>query len=234
MRDHAGHSPEFAAFALRTSRSRRAAARPLSACCLTLLLSLAASRAMAADPEGSPTSREALALCHRAQRPGEAEPAATLERSLELADRAIASDGRDALAHFARFCALGEQARASGASLTSLFKLRSIRDAVDRTLELAPEFPDALLGKGALLTSLPGLLGGDEKEGERLVRRALAIDPEFVDARLFLVEILIERDQPRLARDELVRARAAATRKKDAAALGSAARLEERLEGMAD
>jgi len=78
-----------------------------------------------------------------------------LSHSLTLADEAVAADEQDALAHFARFCALGEQARLAGTSVTSLLKLRPIRQAVDRTLALAPDFPPALLGKGALLLSVP-------------------------------------------------------------------------------
>jgi len=157
-----------------------------------------------------------------------------LERSRDLADRAIAANDRDALAHFARFCALGEQARTSGASLASLFKLRAIRSAIDRTLELAPDFPDALLGKGAFLTSLPSLLGGDADEGERLVRQALLVDPEFVDARLFLVEILIGQGRPQAAREELMRARHSGTRKNDVASLEAADRLERQLDGYSE
>lgn len=196
-----------------------------------IVVALHAAVTLAADPAGTPISKEALALCHRAQRPGAPDPEATLTTSLELADRAIAADDRDALAHFARFCALGEQARMSGASISSLLKIRPIRDAVDRTLVLAPDFPDALLGKGALLVSLPGLLGGDDDEGERLVRRALEIDPEFVDARLFLAETLLDGGRRADARVEVERARVSAERKNDEAGLASARRIAAELDG---
>lgn len=183
----------------------------------------------ASDPVGTAISRQAIELCNQAQRSEATEPDETLARSLALADQAIVADERDALAHFARFCALGEQARRSGASLSSLFKVSALRDAVDRTLELAPDFPDALLGKGALLTSLPRLLGGDASEGERLVRRALEIDPEYVGARLFLAETLAGRDEDAAARIEVDRARAAAERKGDAAGVARAQRLGQSL-----
>jgi cytochrome c-type biogenesis protein CcmH/NrfG len=172
--------------------------------------------ASAVDPPGTPLSRDALATCHRAQAtPADADAEALLAQSLDLARRAVSADPDDALAHFARFCALGEQARRSGASLSSLVKLGAIRDAVDRTLQIAPDFPDALLGKGAFLCSVPRLLGGDPTDGERLVRRALEIDPDYVGARLFLAERLLERGDRARARSEAERARSAAEHKND-------------------
>src|SRR6185436_14039748 len=53
---------------------------------------------------------------------------------------------------------------------------------------IAADDGDGLAGKGALLLNLPRLLGGDAAEGERLVRRALAIDPDYLGPRLTLVE----------------------------------------------
>lgn len=181
--------------------------------------------ALPSDPPGTPASLEALANCHRGQAASDEQATAILALSLEQADRAVAADERDALAHFARFCALGEQARRSGASLSSLVKIWAIRDAVDRTLELAPDYSDALHGKGALLCSLPRLLGGDAEEGERLVRRAVEIDPEYVGARLFLAERLLDRGRRADAEAQAARALEAAERKQDPAAIAKARRV---------
>lgn len=197
---------------------------------IATLASLAgAAHALPSDPPGTPASRDALATCHRGQAAADADAGAILAESLEQADRALAADDRDALAHFARFCALGEQARRSGASLSSLVKLWEIRAAVDRTLELAPDYSDALHGKGALLCSVPRLLGGDPAEGERLVRRALEIDPEYVGARLFLAERLAERGDRAEAEAEAARALEAAERKNDPAAIARARRVRDAL-----
>ena len=185
----------------------------------------ASSLALPSDPPGTPASLEALASCHRGQAASDEQATAILALSLEQADRAVAADDRDALAHFARFCALGEQARRSGASLSSLVKIWAIRDAVDRTLELAPDYSDALHGKGALLCSLPRLLGGDAEEGERLVRRAVEIDPEYVGARLFLAQRLLDRGNRAEAEAQAVRALDAADRKQDPAAIAKARRV---------
>jgi len=178
-----------------------------------------------AEPSGTELSRAAIELCHRAQAASDRERPNLLAQSLARADQAVEMDDRDALAHFARFCALGEQAKLAGMSVTSLLKLRSIRAAVERTLELSPDFPDALLGKGTLLLSVPGLLGGDDEEGVRLVRRALEIDPEYVAARLTLAEALAERGDREAARAEAERALASAERKGEAAQGGEARRL---------
>jgi tetratricopeptide (TPR) repeat protein len=192
---------------------------------MLLALALLAGAARAADPPGTPRSREALALCNRAQDAPADEQPPLLARSLTLADDAIADDDRDALAHFARFCALGEQARLAGASVTGLLKLRAIRHAVERTLALAPDFAPALLGKGALLLKVPWALGGDAAEGERLVRRALAVDPDYVDARLLLAETLASHGQKTEARAEATRALETAEREQDAGDVAAAHRL---------
>ena len=194
-----------------------------------LVLVLLAANARAADPPGTPGSREALALCNRAQGAPPGERPALLARSLTLADQAVAADEQDALAHFARFCALGEQARIAGASVTSLLKLRSIRHAVERALALAPDFAPALLGKGALLLNVPWPLGGDAVEGERLVRRALEVDPDYVDARLLLAETLADHGQKTEARAEAKRALETAEREQDAGDVATARRLFARL-----
>jgi tetratricopeptide (TPR) repeat protein len=201
------------------------ARRPIPTLPMVLALALLAGSATAHDPPGTPRSREAMDLCKRAQDAPPAEQPALLAHSLSLADNAIAADDRDALAHFARFCALGEQARISGAGLTSLLKLRAIRQAVDRTLALAPDFAPALLGKGSLLLNVPWALGGDAVQGERLVRRALAVDPEYFSARLRLAETLADHGQKAEARVEAKHALEIAEREHDADDIAAARRL---------
>jgi tetratricopeptide (TPR) repeat protein len=190
-----------------------------------LVVALLAGGATAAVPPGTPRSREALALCNRAQDAPAGKRPAMLTRSLALADEAVAADDQDALAHFARFCALGEQARLAGASVMNLLKLRPIRQAVDRTLALAPDFAPALLGKGAFLLNVPWPLGGDAAEGERLVRRALAVDPNYFGARLRLAETLADQGKKAEARTEAQRALEIAEREHDAGDAAEARRL---------
>jgi len=182
---------------------------------LAALVLATLSVARAADPPGTPASREALALCHRADDAPEAERPAMLDRALTLAERAVADDERDALAHFAVFCSLGGKMRRAGLGVGALVDLRRLRREVDRTLELAPDFADALAGKGALLLDAPRLLGGDPKEAERLLRRALEVDPDYLGPRLDLVRALRARGAEAEAHAEAERALEVAKRKTD-------------------
>ena len=181
---------------------------------LCLIVGLLAASAWAADPPGTEASRRAHAHCLEADElEGEARTRA-LRESLAQADAAIAADDTDARAHFAAFCALGGLLRTAGLSLAAPMQLRRLRREIDRTLELAPDFTDALAGKGSLLLNLPRLLGGDAVEGERLLRRALAIDPDYLGPRLALVEALRARGATAEAREEATRALAIAERKR--------------------
>lgn len=192
----------------------------------TVLLALAlAAVAQATDPHGSPDAEEALALCHRAQDGPAAEKADLLARGLSLAERAVAADERDAVAHFAVFCHLGEQLRQKGVSFAGLTGIRRLRREVDRTLELAPDYADALAGKGSLLLDTPRLLGGDAAEGEALLRRALAVDPDYLGARLDLARALADRGARAEARAEAGRALVLAERRHDADAAAEARKL---------
>jgi hypothetical protein len=181
----------------------------------SLLLCVLAVSAHAADPPGTDASRRAQARCAAANAlTGDARTAA-LKESLAAADAAIAADDTDALAHFAAFCALGGLLRTEGVSLAAPLQLRRLRREVDRTLELAPDFADAYAGKGELLLNLPRLLGGDPAEGERMLRRALAIDPDYLTPRLALVDALKARGATDEARREATQALAVAERKRD-------------------
>ena len=103
--------------------------------------------------------------------------------------------------------------------------MRRLRREIDRTLELAPDYADALVGKGELLCELPRVLGGDAAEGERLLRAALRVDPGFIEARLGLVRALAARGERDEARAEARRALAEAERAPDPARATEARRL---------
>jgi tetratricopeptide (TPR) repeat protein len=159
---------------------------------VVLALPLLAGVAMA-EPPGSPVAKQALVLCGQADDlAGDAQREA-LERGVRLADDAIAADNNDAKAHLALFCNLGKQIKVTGLGLSSFLKFRRMRREVDVTLELAPDDPDALAAKGVLLLQTPRLLGGDAAEAERLLRRALEIEPDNSAARRYLAVALEER-----------------------------------------
>jgi tetratricopeptide (TPR) repeat protein len=182
-------------------------------------------------PPGSPRSRTALDLCHQAGALADDAPgkAAQLDAAVAAAEEAVAGDDGDPLAHFALFCALGQRMRHTGVAFSSLMGLRRARREIDRTLELAPDFSDAIYGKAALLMQTPGLLGGDVKEGERLLRRTLELDPEYVKPRLDLARALADRGERTEARTQAERALAIAEGKGDAADVAAARALLDRL-----
>lgn len=139
-------------------------------------------------PKGSAIAGQALALCKEAQQANEDQQEALLERAQKLAERAVAEHQGDPTAHFAMFCSLGRRLEIEGVGFGSLEAIRRLRREIDTALALAPQWVDAKVGKGALLMRLPRLLGGDPDEGQRLLRDAIAADPDHVDARAYLDE----------------------------------------------
>ncbi|HZP39924.1 MAG TPA: tetratricopeptide repeat protein [Candidatus Binatia bacterium] len=182
-------------------------------------------------PPGSLDARRALALCGEADHAAPEAKRDLLERSLALAETAVKADDRDPQAHFAVFCALGKQTELKGLSPGTLGAYRRVRREVDRALELAPDYVDALTGKGALLIEAPRLFGGDPGEAERLLRRAIALDPEFVRPRLDLARALDAQGRRDAARGEAAAALALAERKKDSDDVAAARKLVARLGG---
>ena len=134
----------------------------------------------------SPTVRQALELCDAADSAPPSDRAAILTRGLERAEEAVEANPRDATAHFAVFCNLGKRTdlrRRTHGFLGLLGDVGRARREIEEALILAPDDPAALVAKGQMLTELPRLLGGDPAEGERLLRRAAALDPSALEVR---------------------------------------------------
>jgi hypothetical protein len=134
-------------------------------------------------------AREALAICRGVGELPIEQRVASLGAGLAMAERATLDDPTSALAWFASFCNRGKRLQLVGFSFGALGEIRRLRREIDRALEVAPDWPEALAGKGAMLVTLPRLLGGDVAEGERLLRRALTLDPMNVEARTILQEL---------------------------------------------
>ncbi|MFN8545243.1 MAG: hypothetical protein U0807_13700 [Candidatus Binatia bacterium] len=164
----------------------------------------------------------ALDLCSAASASSGARRAALVDQGLALAEEAVRADAYSARAHLAVFCNLGRQMELSRNPFTSLLRLARLRREVDTALDLDPTSAGALAGKGALLRALPRLLGGDRDEAERLLRRALAEDPDQLDARLNLALALRDRAALDEARAEAGRVVALAEARGDRAAAGEA------------
>ena len=123
---------------------------------------------------------EALALCQAADAIPVPDRMAILARGLRRAEEAVTANPQYAAAHFAVFCNLGKRAQLRRQEI-GLFgildDLGRARREIDDTLELDPNYAPALAAKGQMLMELPRLLGGDPEEGERLLRRAVTLEP---------------------------------------------------------
>lgn len=129
---------------------------------------------------------DSLALCAAADALPVEQRVAVLARGLALAESAVALDDRSARAHFAIVCSLGKATSLGGVGLGTWRAVHRLRREIDATLALAPDDPDALAAKGALLIKLPRWLGGDPDEARRWLRRALVVDPMNATARAYL------------------------------------------------
>jgi tetratricopeptide (TPR) repeat protein len=144
---------------------------------------------------GTPQSDEALALCMSADRAAGTQKLALLERGLTLAEQAVAADDADAAGHFAVFCNLGRRTRLHPLGFGSLTAVRRLRREIDRALELAPDSTDLLVAKAMFLFELPRFFGGDSAEAERLLLKAVDLEPDRADARFALARVLLANNE---------------------------------------
>ncbi len=107
-----------------------------------------------------------------------------VESAYAASEHAVTTEPNNAVAHFALFCSLAKLTYLNGVSLKSLFAVLRMRREIDRTIALDPDYNDALMAKGAFLMELPRILGGDPREGERLLRDAVRRQPAQFEPRL--------------------------------------------------
>ena len=129
-------------------------------------------------------AEDALVLCYQADTVDRSSKEILLDRGLDLAEQALALDEDNPKAHFAVFCNLGKILETSGIGVRTVRSIGRARRELDRTLELAPDYVDALLAKAEMLTRLPRWLGGDLTEAERCRVRARALTAGHAGVRL--------------------------------------------------
>lgn len=113
------------------------------------------------------------------------ERLASWEKGAAYGERAIAANPKGKEGHFYTMANIGAAAQLKGL-LTSIRKFRRIKQELDRTLELDPAWPPALVAKAQYLTEMPGLFGGSDKEARRLYQRAAELDPHCSVGSVFL------------------------------------------------
>ncbi len=127
--------------------------------------------------------------------------------ALKAFDRAIAVDGDDAEARVR----LGEL-------FLEKYNFDDAQKTFDEVLAVNPSDPRALLGAARRLEA-DGQPGADS-----LVRRALAVNPDYVDARTFRAELLIDLEEYASAQQEIDRALKINPNAERAIAVGAAIR----------
>jgi tetratricopeptide (TPR) repeat protein len=124
------------------------------------------------------------------------------EEGAKFAQRALAIRETDAQAHFLYAANLGSAMQLKGA-VASAFRVRDLKAHTARAIELQPDYSAALHMMGMLLEELPRILGGDPTAALRHVQRAVAVQPNFAQARLDLAKMYLTRREPEAAKREL-------------------------------
>jgi len=165
-------------------------------------------QALAEDPDDYETLWTLSKLC---QICGQALPPDARQQKIDLWEKGrtygrraqeVNPSGKEG--HFYAMSNLGSVVQIQG-KLSGLWNVRRIKGGIDRTLELDPDFPPALVARAQYLTRMPGLFGGDEKEALRLYRRALEVDPRYYIAHYYLAELYAEDGQVDRALESLDR-----------------------------
>jgi len=189
----------------RNSRQRYLARRLGSAALAAALAALSGAVAFAT------TSADHLAnLANRSLQTAEAQKdqnqaLAFYRQAAELAGQAVAANPNSARANFVFFAAKGRLLLAEGAT-KNLFQLSSLDDYLDRALQLDPNYSNALAAKGGLLLELPFYLGGDAKQAEALLRRAVELNPTGPGTRTTLARALLHNGNVAAAREQVIKA----------------------------
>jgi tetratricopeptide (TPR) repeat protein len=114
---------------------------------------------------------------------------AAWEKGVVYGKRAVEvrPDGKEG--HFYYMANMGSLAQVKG-TLTAVWNFRAIKKELDKTLELDPDYPPALVAKAQYLTELPKVFGGrDEESAMALYRRAVELDPDYRIAYYYMAQI---------------------------------------------
>lgn len=168
--------------------------------CMVVVVLAGPARPRAAD---APDVAAAFAICREADSlPPDDKLAqlSLLNRGVQIAETAVAARPTDVRAHLALCCTFGKAVEAAGLSWRSLQRLNRLKSIIETAGTLAPDDPDVWVAKAEMLRRVPPLLGGDVGQAEQLFRRALARNPDHLEARIGLAHILVDRNDPEARR----------------------------------
>ncbi len=111
------------------------------------------------------------------------------KKGVQYGRRAVRANPDGKEGHFYYMANIGAIAQIRG-TLQSMVKFRKIKKEMDRTLEIDPNYPPALLARAQLLMEMPGFFGGDREEALRLCARVLRLDPDHLPTYVTMARLL--------------------------------------------
>lgn len=127
---------------------------------------------------------------------------AAYNRGRQAANQARNLDRSNPEAHFWYGANTARWGQTKGV-VRSLFLLPTVQEAIQRILDLDPNFNPVYALAGNVFYEVPGLLGGDLDKAEAMFRKGLELDPKFTVMRVGLAKTLIKKGQIAEARREL-------------------------------
>ena len=127
---------------------------------------------------------------------------AAYEEGAKAAKQAFQLDETNADAHFFHALNLGNAARLEGGTSGALV-VKEIKSCVSRAIEINPKHAQALQMMGGMLLELPWFLGGNEKQAQEYLERAIAADGNYANARILVAKLYGKQGRIEDARKQL-------------------------------
>lgn len=162
--------------------------------------------AVATNPEDARAhyqlARAAVYLADALPPEAEADKEGWFARAAEAAELSVELAPNDPDAHFEVARALGRVAQFRGV-LQSLNLAARVSRALDAALELDPGHAASWHARALFHRDVPWIAGGRAGQVVPSFERAIASEPDVITHRLELARVLLERDEPDLAREQL-------------------------------